>query len=120
MRAYVRQPVATGTAAFGLFMERASRPMPKAAVVASTDSLAAGLRRRLGQLGGRATTVAANLGIDFSAGRPRSRTASQRFSRGPADFSMFRFENFSSQSNQMNDAIGKDDATTQLLLWRLR
>jgi len=30
------------------------------------------------------------------------------------------FENFSSQPNQSNETIGKDDATTQLLLWRLR
>ena len=33
---------------------------------------------------------------------------------------IFSFENFSSQPNQSNETIGKDDATTQLLLWRLR
>ena len=46
--------------------------IPKAAVVASSDRLAAGIRKRLGTLGGKLTKVAANLGIDFHPGRARS------------------------------------------------
>ena len=48
---------------------RCSIALSKAAVLASSDALLGRLRERLGTLAGNETVVAANLGIDFSAGR---------------------------------------------------
>ena len=42
-------------------------------MVASTSKLASDLREALGELGGKKTNSAVNLGIDFKAGRRRDR-----------------------------------------------
>ena len=59
----------------------------KAAVVASSQSLGAKIRARLGELGGSPVDVCTNLGIDFKAGKRRGRKMKgtkrgQRFARG--------------------------------------